>query len=61
VKRPGKVLNLIKQVHFFFLNDLEAKLITKTDTLFEAIKILKPYSLDRAILVTVGGGSNLYS
>jgi sugar/nucleoside kinase (ribokinase family) len=54
MKEPKNVLNLINYVNFFFLNELEAKLITKTNTLFEAIKILRFYSINKVILVTMG-------
>ncbi|MEM3516759.1 MAG: PfkB family carbohydrate kinase [Candidatus Bathyarchaeia archaeon] len=52
--RVKDVLNLINHVNFFFLNELEAKLLTKKNSLLNAIKILECYSINKVIVVTIG-------
>ena len=54
MKRPKTVLDLIKYVGFFFLNELEAKIITGCKSFLEAINILRFYSINKIIAVTMG-------
>ncbi|MEM2842282.1 MAG: PfkB family carbohydrate kinase [Candidatus Bathyarchaeia archaeon] len=54
MKSPKKILNLINHVNLLFLNDSEAKLITEAYSFFEAIEVLKLYSINKVIAVTMG-------
>jgi sugar/nucleoside kinase (ribokinase family) len=54
MKCPKTVLDLIKDVGFFFLNELEAKIITGCKSFLEAINILRFYSINKIIAVTMG-------
>lgn len=54
MKYPKKVLDLLNHVNLLFLNDFEAKLITEACSFFEAIEVLKLYSINKVIAVTMG-------